>query len=444
MKVAVIGCGYVGLITGVGLASKGHKVIAIDVDLPRVERINKGIVPFHEPGVAKALKVCLRRGNFYASTSMDDVIGSKIVFICVQTPPLPNGAINLKILKAAAEQIAKLFKKNNSSERVVVVKSTVIPGTTDNLIGPIFKKNSSKINIVFNPEFLREGSAFDDFTYPDRIVIGTHSAKATELLKQLYLKFKAPIIITTPTTAELSKYTSNTLLATLISFSNEIARICEKTPDTDVEDVLSIVHKDRRFSNSKNGKPIGILSYLKAGCGFGGSCFPKDLSALIAYSNSIGQEAQLLKSVEAININQPIRVVNMTADILGRLKNRKVTVLGAAFKGGTDDLRESPGLKIVDVLLKRGSKVTIYDPLVGKSHLKNYINMGCIIAPNLATALEKVDACIIASNATEFNKLSQSKFNHIKIIDGRRILKVKENREGYYSVGLAKKGIYIS
>lgn len=446
MKVGVIGCGYVGLITAVGLASKGHKVVAIDIDPPRVEKIKMGIVPFHEPGVNEALKSCLKHGNLVISSKMDDVSKCKVVLVCVQTPPKSDGAINLQILEAAIRALTAVFAQNPIL-RTVVIKSTVIPGTTDQFVAPIFQKVATKTHIAFNPEFLREGSAWDDFINPDRIVIGTHSAYASKQLKQLYRLFHAPIIVTTSSTAELAKYASNTFLATLISFSNEIARICEMTPDTDVEDVLGIVHKDRRFIIASGKSTPGVLSYLKAGCGFGGSCFPKDLSALIAYANSLGEEARLLRAVEVINVGQSIRVVNMASDALGDLNKRRIAVLGIAFKGGTDDLRESPGLRIVDELLKRKASVIIYDPLVDAANLKSYHDRGVKIAKTLKDILKAADGCIIASNAPEFIKLKELKNTRkgIIIVDGRRILKVpKESKQKYFAVGLAKNRVYIS
>ncbi len=435
MKVGIVGCGYVGLVTGVGLASKGNKVIAIDIDPSRVECLKKGIVPFHEPGVAKALRLYLKKGGFTISSLIDDIANCEIVIICVQTPPLSSGVINLQILKFALQKLALVFEKN-PKKRAVVVKSTVIPGTTDALVTPMFKAVSALTEVAFNPEFLREGSAWDDFINPDRIVIGTHSIRAIKQLKKLYRPFNAPIIITTPSTSELAKYASNTLLSTLISFSNEIARICEQTPDTDVEDVLGITHLDRRFV--PEGKTaLGILSYLKAGCGFGGSCFPKDLSALIAYAHSKGESSPLLKAVAAINYSQPIRVVDMAADALGRLDKHYITVLGAAFKGGTDDLRESPGLRIVDELLKRKALITIYDPLVNGANLKNYQDKGVIIASTLKMAVRKAEVCIISSNAPEFQKLKHwGKFaKNLIVIDGRRILKSSIGENGYYAIG---------
>lgn len=441
MKVAIIGSGYVGLVTGVGLAVKGHRVIAVDIDQTRVARIAKGVVPFHEPGVAEALKKYLKAGNLQITSKLDDIVDSEVVLVCVQTPPKKSGAINLGILKKAVRSLATLFSKTPIM-RTVVIRSTVIPGTTDKVVTPIFKKVAEKTHIAFNPEFLREGSAMADFLNPDRIVIGTHSKEASKILRKLFILFKAPIIVTTPSTAELSKYTSNIVLATLISFSNEIARICEHSFDADIEDVLNIVHQDRRFKSSVDGATaIGIVSYLKAGCGFGGSCFPKDLSAFIAYASSIGEEPRLLKAVEEVNAGQSTRLVNQISKILNGLDKRVITVLGAAFKGGTDDLRQSPGLHIVDELLKRNALVTIYDPLVAAINLKNYQDRGVTIAPNMKNAVRKAEVLIITSNAPEFHKLNQLNYYNKKaiIVDGRRILKVpKDSKKKYYAVGLSR------
>lgn len=448
MKVGIIGCGYVGLVTGVGLASKGHKVIAIEIDKSRVERLMQGLVPFREPGVEKTLKANLKQGNMYISSSIEDIADCEVVLICVQTPPRPDGVINLQILEAATRNLASVFVRN-PRWRTVVVRSTVIPGTTDQLVEPILQENNpelkTKISVAFNPEFLREGCALKDFLNPDRIVVGTKSERAKKTLKRLFEPFKASIVWTSPSTAELSKYASNTLLATLISFSNEIAVICEKTPDTDVEDVLKVVHRDRRFSfpEGKDLLTIGILSYLKAGCGFGGSCLPKDLSALIAYACSKGQETPLLKAVALVNAGQSARIVDMASDAVGKLAKRKVAVLGVAFKGGTDDLRESPGLRIVDELLRRKAKVIIYDPLVELSALEGYKRKGVVIVPKLMNAVEIADVCIVASNSPEIQVLGrwmkQQKGNCKAIIDGRRILKVLKNQEkNYYAIGRAK------
>lgn len=451
MKVGIIGCGYVGLVTGVGFALKGHKVTSVEIDKSRVGQLTKGIVPFHEPGVQKGLKSVLKQGNIRISSSMDDIADCEVILICVQTPPQPDGVINLQILESATRNLVSVLEQSPRL-RTVVVRSTVIPGTTDKLVAPILQGNSSalakKTAIAFNPEFLREGSALQDFLNPDRIVIGTKSGMAKKMLKKLFLPFKASIVWTTPSTAELAKYASNTLLATLISFSNEIARVCERTPDTDVEDVLGVVHRDRRFSfpEGKGSLTAGILSYLKAGCGFGGSCLPKDLSALIAYARSVDQETPLLQAVATVNVGQSLRIIDMVSKALGGLEKRKVAVLGVAFKGGTDDLRESPGLRIVDALLSKQAQVFIYDPLVKPVALEGYKNKRVTIASKLMEALQYADACIVTSNSPEFKALrrwmKQEKNNHKVIIDGRRILKVSGDLESnYYAIGRARKPV---
>ncbi len=448
MRVGVIGCGFVGLISSIGLASKGVSVTAVDIDSSRIEKISRGEVPFHEPGVEKLLKICLQSGTLKVSTSMQDIEDCEIVFICVQTPPTANGSIDLQILETAVRKLALIFA-GNKKRRIVVVRSTVVPGTTENFVAPIFQEaggKSRQTEIAFNPEFLREGSALEDFLHPDRIVIGTNSKKTAKILTGLYRFFKAPIILTSSQTAELSKYTSNVFLATLVSFSNEIAAICERTPGTDVEDVLNIIHKDRRFIPSKNiQSKIGILSYLKAGCGFGGSCLPKDLSALISYGDLLGLDVSLLKAVESVNKKQTRKIVDMAEAILGTVKDQSIAVLGAAFKGGTDDLRDSPGLRIAGELCKRRAKVTIYDPLVDVEYLKNYVNKGVIIASSFSEFRKGIKLCIIASNAPEFYSLrlweKDPILKRIKIIDGRRILKVpKDKKAVYYAVG--RPGIY--
>lgn len=442
MKVAVIGSGYVGLVTGVGLALRGHDVTALDIDAGRVERIQKGEIPFYEPGLSEALKVSLMGENFSATNNIQEIVDSEVVFICVQTPPKSDGTINLDILESACRQTQSFFKENPRN-RILVVRSTAIPGTTENFVMPIFKNQITSVQteIAYNPEFLREGRALKDFLRPDRIVIGTNSTKAKEVLTKLYAPFNSKVIITTPSTAEMAKYTSNVLLATLVSFSNQIAGIAEKTPHTDIEDVLGILHLDRRFNVSDKEGRAGIVSYLKAGCGFGGSCLPKDLSALITYAHTIKEEVPLLEAVEEINKKQPARVVKIAKDALGGFDKQKIAVLGVAFKEGTDDLRDSPGLAIVDKLLSEKVKVVIFDPLVNKAALKSYIERGVEVASSFRSAFEGVSACIVASNAPEFKQLNKPNglSKKMKIIDGRRFLDPRADGKGhYFAVGLSE------
>lgn len=425
MDVAVVGCGYVGLVTALGLASTGHRVVGIEVDKTRRDRIEAGQLPFHEPGMQELLSETLTDGCFTVSGQVDAVADAEVVFLAVQTPPGPTGAIDLRFLEEAAGDVAAAFAAA-PRPRVVAVRSTVVPGTTDSVIAPLFA--DSETAVASNPEFLREGTAMADFVRPDRIVIGCDDARGQRLLTRLYGPLDAPVITTTPATAETAKYTSNALLATLISFSNEIARTCETLSGVDVEDVLGIVHLDRRLRPRVNGHTARpeILSYLRAGCGYGGSCLPKDLSALIAHRHDAGDRAPLLEAARAINDEQPGRVVTRTAQALGGLQGRAVTVLGVAFKGGTDDLRHSPGLTIVEELLEQGSAVTVYDPLVGGDALGPQVARGVHVAASLHEAVSGADACVLASNAPEFEGLQALVAGNGTpgplVVDGRRAL----------------------
>ncbi len=374
MRVAVVGCGYVGLVSGVGLASVGHHVVGIEVDRARRERIAEGSPGFYEPGLVELLQAQLEEGRFRVASELSETADADVVLLAVQTPPGEDGAIDLSFLTRAASELADIFAAA-PRRRVVAIRSTVVPGTAQGVVAPSF---DGDVAVASNPEFLREGSAVDDFLHPDRVVIGCEEPWARELLAELYRPFDAPLIATSPPTAELAKYTSNAFLATLVSFSNEISHICESLPGVDVEDVLQIIHADRRLTLRAGGRAetSEIVSYLKAGCGYGGSCLPKDLSALIAAGEARGNALPLLNAVREVNESQPGRVVSATEEALGSLRGRQVAVLGVAFKGGTDDLRASPGLRIVEELLERGALVTVYDPLVGSAALGGALGRG--------------------------------------------------------------------
>lgn len=444
MRVAVVGCGYVGLISGVGLASLGHQVTGIEISQERLTQIAAGRPPFYEPGLDEQLRSGLDAGTFSVSADLRSARAADVVLLCVQTPPRPDGAIDLQFLEEAARKLAAVFAEDQR-RRVVVVRSTVVPGTTDTVVRPYLAAGQGSAyptGVAANPEFLREGSAVADFSHPDRIVVGTHDAWVADWLTEMYAPLGAPVLRTTPATAELAKYTSNALLATLISFSNEIARLCESTPGVDVRDVLGIVHRDHRLSPTVGEQIIspGILSYLKAGCGFGGSCLPKDLSALISYGRARGHELALLRAVESINQTQPERIRGVIERALGGLTGRPVAVLGVAFKAGTDDLRESPGLKLVDLFLERGAAVTVYDPLVDRNALGRYVERGVRVATGIEDALDGADACVVATDAKEFRvpkALTDGHTEHQPLIfDGRGILQPEEFPNGtYYAVG---------
>ncbi len=432
MKVAVVGCGYVGLVTGVGLASLGHDVTGIEVEPNRRDSIASGTAPFYEPGLPELLEGTLASGKFRVSGDLAEVQAADVVLLAVQTPPDGEGAIDLSFLHRAAEQVAQLFAAE-PRRRVVAVRSTVVPGTTESLVAPLFAEGaaagSSPTAVAANPEFLAEGTAVDDFTHADRVVVGCSSDWGREMLRELYGPLNSPIVMVPPTTAELAKYTSNAFLATLISFSNEIGRISETFPDVDVEDVLGIIHVDRRLSPKVGEQIISpkILSYIKAGCGYGGSCLPKDLSALRVSQARRGHTHPLLDAVQTINESQPGRVVAMAERAVGGLDGRRVTVLGVAFKAGTDDLRSSPGLTVVDELLERGAEVTVFDPLVSAAQLGARAS-SVRVADSLADAVEKAEVCVITTIDPAFRdliKLLPEKDAPV-VVDGRRILAVED------------------
>jgi UDPglucose 6-dehydrogenase/GDP-mannose 6-dehydrogenase len=438
VKVAVVGCGYVGLVTGVGLASVGHDVVGIEVDSERRESIAAGRLPFHEPGLREALDRQRADGRFEVADDPRRAAAADVVLLAVQTPPRDDGSIELEFLDSAARQVAEALAVDAGRPRVVAVRSTVVPGTTDRVVRPIVNGRAA---IASNPEFLREGTALSDFLQPDRVVVGTDDDDGWELLGELYRPLDAPVIRTSPTTAELTKYTSNALLATLISFSNEIARICEALPGVDVEEVLGIVHKDRRLSPVVAGQLVepGILAFLKAGCGFGGSCLPKDLAALVAEQKAHGQAHPLLEAVLRVNDEQAAHVVELLANAIGELSGRSIAVLGIAFKGGTDDVRAAPGLRILDALLERGANAVVFDPLVQPSAVSGYVSRGVRTAASLDDAVEATDACVVTTNAPEFallpDKLLARGDRTYVVVDGRRFLDRATFRDTYIGVG---------
>jgi UDPglucose 6-dehydrogenase len=424
VNVCVVGCGYVGLVTALALARAGHRVVGVEGDDARREAIAGGTPPFHEPDLPELLAGELEHGRFEVTADLARAAEAEVVLLAVQTPAEPSGAIDLSHLRKAAADLAGVLA-DRPARRVVAVRSTVVPGTADGVVAPLFADGSTAV--ASNPEFLREGSAVEDGLHPDRVVVGCRDGHGRELLRTLYEPLGAPIVFTDPATAELAKYASNALLATLISFSNEIARIAESLPDVDVEDVLGIVHRDRRLSPVVDGKPVrpGILSYLKAGCGYGGSCLPKDLSALLAFSREAGEGHPLLEAVRGINESQPRRVVDLAERTVGELTGRRAAVLGLAFKGGTDDVRSSPATRIVDELLERGAEVVAYDPLVDGAALPAYAERVAFV-PSIAEALADAAVAIVTTNAPEFADLRTAAEKHAAtmpvIVDGRRAL----------------------
>jgi len=427
-RVSIVGTGYVGLCTAVGFASKGYKVITSTHDPEKATSINEGIPPFHEPGLQELLQKTVSKGYLRCVLDREEaVLNTDITFIAVGTPSKPDGSIDLRYVERSAGEIGKALKKKKTYH-LVVVKSTIVPGTTENVVKPAVEKRSGKccgvdLGLCVNPEFLREGSALQDTLYPDRIIIGEHDRKSGDILESLYKDFYGesmpPMIRTNLPVAELIKYANNAFLATKVSFINTIANICEKIPGADVTVVAQGVGLDKR---------IGPL-FLEAGLGYGGSCLPKDVKALIAFSRGLGYNPLLLKVVEDMNIFQPYRAVELAKKHLGDLHNKRIALLGLAFKPDTDDMREASSTKIVSKLLEEGAKIIAYDP-AATNNAKKIFGDKIEYAPSAIKCISGADCCIIATEWYEFKKLKPQDFiQHMKspiIIDGRRIYDPKQ------------------
>lgn len=413
MKISVVGGGYVGLVTGTCFAELGHDVTIIEIESGKVQAINNGKPPIYENGLEELLKKNAGK-RLRASTGYESVTTADIVFISVGTPPKPDGSANLSYIESASISIGEALKKT-SSYCVVVVKSTVPPGTTEKIVRPAVLlasgKTEKEIGFAMNPEFLREGRAVEDFLHPDRIVIGSSDPRAGDRVAEVYTNLRAPVISTGLTAAEMIKYTSNAFLATKISFSNEIGNIC-KNLNIDVYEVMKGVGLDPR---------IGPL-FLNAGAGFGGSCFPKDVSALVSLAKESGEKPILLQSVLAVNEQQPHRMISLLEKRIGTLVGKRVAILGLAFKDNTDDIRDSRAIPVIETLVKKGARVTAYDPMAIPNMQRLFPSIE--YCPSAATALTGADACLVMTEWPEFSRLDKEfdLMTHKVIIEGRRIL----------------------
>lgn len=428
MNISVIGTGYVGLVTGACLASRGHQVTCVDTDRAKVERINAGECPIHETGLSELLSEVL--GDRFAATTdlARAVTGSEVTIVAVGTP-FGEDRIDLSQIEAAAEQVGSVLASVDRYH-VVVVKSTVVPGTTEGLVAAALERSSGRrigadIGLGMNPEFLREGQAVADFLQPDRIVLGGVDERTHAVLGEVYDVFEdVEILRVSPRTAEMIKYASNALLALLISFSNEIGNLSAAL-GVDGVAVLQGVHLDRRWSPVADGERIrpGILTYLAPGSGFGGSCFPKDVRALLAHGEAAGAPMRLLAATLDINAAQ----AGVVVDRLGRqveLAGARISVLGAAFKPGTDDIRESPVLRIVPQLLAAGAAVVVHDPVAldnAREALQGHADLH--FEPELATAIDGADAILLLTAWPDYLELpSLLSGSVVPVVDGRRLL----------------------
>lgn len=434
MKISIIGAGYVGLTTGIAFAKHPFNVVCVDKIKEKIESLNNGIASFYEPGLNKLLKKLTGKGLIKGTTNLTDAVkSSNISFICVGTPPRPNGSISLEYVKDATKNVGKALKKKGY--HLVVVKSTVTPLTTEKIILPLIEKYSGKkagrdFGLCMNPEFLREGNALNDALHPDRVVIGEYDKKSGNVLMELYKGFKCRKLRTNLRTAEMIKYASNSFLATKITFANEMANICEKF-GIDVYEVMKSVGLDKRISPH----------FLNAGCGFGGSCFKKDISAIVSASKSKNYTPKLLESVLDMNETQPLRLIRMAESVLGNLKNKKIALLGLSFKQETDDVRETRALPVVKKLLEKGVKIVAYDPKAINNFKELIRHRNIVYAESAKAALQKVDACIIQTAWEEFKDLRPKDFKVMKtpvVIDGRRTF---DNTEIFAKKGIVYLGI---
>jgi len=422
MRISVIGGGYVGLVSSVCFAALRHSVDIIEIDRAKCDAINAGQPPIYENGLEDLLSIHAGR-NLHAYVEYNYIKHSDLIFLCVGTPQGSDGHTDLSNIVSACESIGMALRdKDDDMYNVVVVKSTVPPGTTERIVIPSVLgrsgKQNDKIAFAVNPEFLREGMAICDFMNPDRIVIGCHEKWVGDLVETAYKGINAPIIRTGIAAAEMIKYASNALLATKISYANEIGNICKKL-GIDVYEVMHAVGLDRRIGPA----------FLNAGIGFGGSCLPKDVSALIALAEDLGEDPVLLKSVMQINKVQPLRLIELLTRKIGDLNGKKIAILGLSFKENTDDVRESRAISIITELIQRGARVAAYDPKANKSMKLILPEVEyCSSAPE---ALIDSDACLVLTEWPEFAHLDKE-FDLMRsrvIIEGRRILSCKD-REG--------------
>lgn len=446
MDIAVVGTGYVGLVSGVCFAEKGHRVICVDLDQEKVAQINAGQSPIHEEGLDALLQRNIGAG-LTATTDLADAVSRSTLTIIAVGTPFDGHAIDTGYIEVASKAIGTALR-DKEEFHTVVVKSTVVPGTTDTVVLPILEQASGKragrdFGVSMNPEFLREGAAIGDFMNPDRIVYGGSDDKTLAALDDLYAVFEGvDKIRTTNKTAEMIKYTANALLATLISYSNEIGNLCAGLGDIDVVDVMRGVHLDRRLSPIlKSGERIvpAITTYLEAGCGFGGSCFPKDVKALISHGRDAGQEMKLLQSAMEINRTQPLQLLKLLKKHFRSLQGLKVTVLGLAFKPGTDDMRESPSIPIVKALHQENVEISAYDPIAIEEARKVFADIPIRYSASLDEAVQGADAIMLVTKSDQYLALPaiiNSLDSPPLLIDGRRMID-KESVPRYEGIGFS-------
>ena len=431
MKICMIGTGYVGLVSGVCFSDLGNDVICVDKDLNKIENLKKGIIPIYEPGLDElALKNFKNKRLKFSTNLKDSISKSDIIFICVGTPTKKNGsAADLSQIYNVAKEISVSINKF----KIIITKSTVPVTTGDEIEKIISKKISKKLfSVVSNPEFLREGEAIRDFSYPDRVVIGTRDKRSNKTLKNLYsplISKGAKYINTSRRAAELIKYASNAFLATKITFINELSNLCEKI-DVNIEDISIGMGLDKRIGSR----------FLRAGPAYGGSCFPKDTKAIVSTSNKFKTNLSVIKSVIKSNDNRSSLLLKRVFDILNNnLRNKKICFLGVTFKANTDDMRDSSCLSMIPSLVKKGAKINYFDPTGKKNNFNKIKNV--TFSNDIKSAIAKADLIIIHTEWNDFKSINFKKYvknKNYKIFDMRNIYsskKMKELKIKYFAIG---------
>jgi len=428
-KICVIGVGYVGLVTGTCFGDLGHQVTCVDVDEAKIKKLRAGVLPIYEPGLEEMVRRNTQAGRLDFTTSYSDALAeAEIAFIAVGTPQGSGGEADLKYVRAAAQSIAEVMERP-----VIIVNKSTVPIGTGDWVSDIVRRHQAKpveFSVVSNPEFLREGSAINDFMHPDRIVLGSLDPEAAAQVAQLYLSLRAPIMLTDLRTAEMIKYASNAFLATRISFINEIASICEAM-GADVKEVAVGMGYDKRIGPD----------FLDAGIGYGGSCFPKDVQALAHMAAIHGCHPQLLRAVMDINRDQRREVVHKLRELLGTLDRKVLGVLGLAFKPNTDDMREAPSVELIHLLQSEGARIRAYDPvaMVNADHYLHDVTL-CQDAYEVA---QGADALVIITDWNEFKHLSLPRLKDAMhqpiVVDGRNIYDIEQmNALGFVYRGVGR------
>ena len=430
MKIAVVGTGYVGLVVGACLAENGNEVVCVDSDEAKIRALEEGRIPIYEPGLDELVLRNRRTGRLaFTSRLASTVEAAEIVFIAVGTPAEEDGSADLSHVLGVARDIARAMR----GYTLIVAKSTVPPGTAARLREVVGRETTHPFSVVSNPEFLKQGAAIEDFMRPDRVVIGADDPRAAEIMRSLYAPFTrtgAPILVMDCASAELSKYAANAMLATRVSFMNEMANVCERFAG-DIDQVRRAVAADRRIGPA----------FLFAGVGYGGSCFPKDVGALATLARERGYQCRILEAVQAVNASQKLRLVDKMAAHFTSLEGRTIALWGLAFKPKTDDMREAPSIAIAAAVLERGGRVVAYDPQAART-ARRVLDARVAYAATAYDALEGADALAIV---TEWNEFREPDFARMRalmrsplVFDGRNLFTAERMRAAgftYVSIG---------